>query len=349
MSEIKPTTLTRQEYRKAANQLFMGSYPGVDYKVKFKDAPKYLGTPTWEGTTYTLTNGGGGKLSIRDPTKRALAKQRQASNRNVDLNIPKEALDWLDQIDKLEPGSKEKYLNDLRQREAAYKSDLNIYRLQSGVSVDDGHMTTRSNNSPDARAPELSRVNQSKTNKLPLSNVEMRNAGLPTNYMDDIANFFAGTGTNAKAGIRERTRMLADGISGEQAAAIADRNQQLSAQKPNFKAPNNIAALRSRFASIIDPRDNVKEQIRQGALNILPEGPVRNTAQLLTAGNATNFLIEAGNMAYGDENSENFLDKIDTFTEDLIDKGLNEVKNFGKQIIRNGVQQYREQLSRRGA
>lgn len=109
-------------------------------------------------------------------------------------------------------------------------------------------------------------------------------------------------------------------------------------KKPKLKAPDKITAPSlSRFASILDPRDNVKERLRQGALNMLPEGPVRNTAQLLTAGNATNFLMEAGDMAYGNENISNILDQVDTFTEDLIDKGFNK------------IQQYREQLRRRGA
>ena len=148
-------------------------------------------------------------------------------------------------------------------------------------------------------------------------------------------------------GDRHGNRQIVSNETNEQRRQASAKNP--TPKKPKLKAPDHITALRSRFASIIDSRDNVKERLRRGVLDILPEGPVRNTAQLLTAGNQFDLLIEAGDMAYENENIANLMEQANTFTDNLIDKGLNEIEYFGKQTIRNGRQLYRDQLRRRGS
>jgi hypothetical protein len=77
-----PTTLSLQEWKKAAEQLYAGNYPGVDKKVKFGEAKQYLGIPNFDGDLRTPTNAGQGKVNLKKATTRAAAKTRQAKKRS---------------------------------------------------------------------------------------------------------------------------------------------------------------------------------------------------------------------------------------------------------------------------
>ena len=77
-----PTTLSLQEWKEAAEQLYAGNYPGVDKKVKFGEAKQYLGIPNFDGDLRTPTNAGKGKVNLKKAATRAAAKARQAKRRS---------------------------------------------------------------------------------------------------------------------------------------------------------------------------------------------------------------------------------------------------------------------------
>ena len=76
-----PTTLSLQEWKKAAVELYAGNYPGVDDKVPFGKAKQYLGVPDFDGDLRTPTSAGGGKVNMKKAATRAEAKKRQAGAR----------------------------------------------------------------------------------------------------------------------------------------------------------------------------------------------------------------------------------------------------------------------------
>ena len=76
-----PTTLSLQEWKEAAEQLYAGNYPGVDKKVKFGEAKQYLGIPNFDGDLRTPTSAGKGKVNLKKAATRAAAKARQATKR----------------------------------------------------------------------------------------------------------------------------------------------------------------------------------------------------------------------------------------------------------------------------
>jgi len=77
-----PTTLSLQEWKEAAEQLYAGNYPGVDKKVKFGEAKQYLGIPNFDGDLRTPTSAGKGKVNLKKAATRAAAKARQAKKRS---------------------------------------------------------------------------------------------------------------------------------------------------------------------------------------------------------------------------------------------------------------------------
>jgi len=78
-----PTTLSLQEWKKAAEELYAGNYPGVDDKVPFGKAKQYLGVPDFDGDLRTPTSAGGGKVNMKKAATRAEAKKRQAGKRSA--------------------------------------------------------------------------------------------------------------------------------------------------------------------------------------------------------------------------------------------------------------------------
>jgi len=80
-----PTTLSLQEWKEAAEQLYAGNYPGVDKQVKFGEAKQYLGIPNFDGDLRTPTNAGKGKVSLKKAGTRAAAKARQAAKRTESI------------------------------------------------------------------------------------------------------------------------------------------------------------------------------------------------------------------------------------------------------------------------
>ena len=78
-----PTTLSLQEWKEAAEQLYAGNYPGVDKKVKFSEAKQYLGIPNFDGDLRTPTSAGKGKVNLKKAATRAAAKARQAKKRSL--------------------------------------------------------------------------------------------------------------------------------------------------------------------------------------------------------------------------------------------------------------------------
>jgi hypothetical protein len=230
----KETTLTKAEYRQAATQLYNGEYPGVDFSVPFSKAKIYLGKPVFAGVEHVVINAGGGTASVRNLETRKAAKTRQAKARSEALLLDPAALAELDRLEKggffSEGRSKAGFLAKRLEDEKAFEQELERYRQITGVELDNGHMTTRENNSPQARAAELRRVNQAKGAKQPIDLEEMSAAGLPLSDLDDVLSYEAGTGTNAQADFAARTAMQNAGMSGEQAMALTDRKLQLAAQ-----------------------------------------------------------------------------------------------------------------------
>ena len=80
-----PTTLSLQEWKEAAEQLYAGNYPGVDKKVKFGEAKQYLGIPNFDGDLRTPTSAGKGKVNLKKAATRAAAKARQATKRTESI------------------------------------------------------------------------------------------------------------------------------------------------------------------------------------------------------------------------------------------------------------------------
>lgn len=230
----KDTTLTKAEYRQAATQLYNGTYPGVEFSVPFSKVKTYLGKPVFEGVEHVVINAGGGAASIRNLKTRKAAKTRQAKARSEALLLDPKALAELDRLEKggffTEGRSKAGFLAQRLADEKEFEKELERYRQITGVELDNGHMTTRENNSPRARAAELRRVNQAKGARQPIDLEEMAAAGLPLSDLDDVLSYEAGTGTNAQADFATRTAMQNLGMSGEQAMAITDRKLQLAAQ-----------------------------------------------------------------------------------------------------------------------
>ena len=231
----KITTLTKAEYRQAATQLYNGTYPGVDFSVPFSKAKNYLGQPVFDGVEHVVINAGGGSAAVRNLKTRKAAKTRQAKARSEALLLDPAALA---ELDRLEEGdffsqgrSKAGFLAKRLEDEKKFEQELKRYRQITGVELDSGHMTTRENNSPQARAAELRRINQAKGARQPIDVAEMAAAGLPLNDLDDVLSYEVGSGTNVQADFAARTAMQNTGMSGEQAMAVTDRKLQLAAQE----------------------------------------------------------------------------------------------------------------------
>ena len=157
------------------------------------------------------------------------ARRRQAKNRALAMKFDKELLAEVERQEKLGNLKAEDYFADRQRRFDEYLNELKRQR-KLGLKVDDGHMTTRDNNSPSARAPELSRLNQAKGATQPVNQFDMLEANLPTNDIDDLYHYMAPSGM-APVGTEERSRMITGEISGQQAAAIADQKFQLDQQR----------------------------------------------------------------------------------------------------------------------
>lgn len=189
--------------------------PGLSWTAAARKAGFTEGNFTASGS---YTPDGKAIPKVKNPK----ARKRQAQNRLEDLRLDQALIDELNVQARLGNVNIQDYLDDRKRREKQYQEALDRYRAQSGVSVDDGHMTTRKNNSPDARAPELSRINQAKGANQPLSRQSMLDAGLPTNDVEDLMRYMVPSQL-PEVGIDERVRMLSGEISGQQALAIADQ------------------------------------------------------------------------------------------------------------------------------
>lgn len=156
------------------------------------------------------------------------ARARQAKRRALDMKFDKELLVEIERQEKLGNLDADAYFADRARRFDEYKKAL-AKAKESGAKIDDGHLTDRKNSSPDARAPEPAHVNQNKRDTQPVSALDMAEAFLPRSDVEDLYNYMAPSGM-PKVGSEERSRMLSGEISGQQALAIADRNDQLSRQ-----------------------------------------------------------------------------------------------------------------------
>ena len=161
--------------------------------------------------------------------KNKAARKRQAKRRALEMKFQKEFLDEIDRQVKLGNLNAEDYFADRQRRLDEYQKELTRLR-KLGFKIDDGHMTTRDNNSPDARAPEPSRLNQAKGATQPVKELDMLDALLPVDDIDDLYHFLAPS-QMPKVGTKERTGIITGQISGQQAAAIADQRYQLEQQQ----------------------------------------------------------------------------------------------------------------------
>lgn len=272
------TTLTKAEYRQAATQLYNGTYPGVDFSVPFSKAKNYLGQPVFDGVEHVVINAGGGKANVRNLTTRRAAKTRQAQARSEALLLDPAAVAELDRLEKgkffTEGRSKAGYLAQRLADEKEFEQELKRYREITGVELDAGHMTTRENNSPKARAAELRRVNQAKGARQPIDLEEMAAAGLPLSDLDDVLSYEVGTGTNVQADFAARTAMQNLGMPGEQAMALTDLKMQLAAQDMPSQL-NNVRQQINKFRNKQYPRFNAVET----GLNLFSQGQTGSPLQ----------------------------------------------------------------------
>ena len=252
----KLTILSRDDWKANAKKLKAGTYKGVDYSVPFGEAKKYLGIPFWkpngdpvksrsEGVQFVPVNKGKSNLQMMTQDEYSARKSRQAKSRQTRTGISQDALQWLaDAVKRGDYSSIQEFKRERGISDKELKTALKTFEQATGIKIDDGHLTLSSNNSPEARAPEISRVNQLKSDTQPIPDKEMLRSGLPADIgngkqkasgdLVDAVNQVAGRefrGVNAVPTIRERTEMLNQGISGDQAVALADRRQQLKLQE----------------------------------------------------------------------------------------------------------------------
>ena len=243
------TTLTKNEYRNAAFQLKLGNYPGYEgVKVPYGKAKEILGISYWapngdavtdpaDGEEYKITASGRGRPKAVPRSTHRANKRRQAATRTAAMAFDQEALKFLQDAEvngrMLNGGSVEDFFEQRKIDEKEYLSTVKDWENKTGIPLDDGHMVGRDVNSPDARAPEIRRINQDKRQTKGISLAEMDRAGLPSSDMMEAVNYVAGNGfqgTNAPLGVQERAAMLNQGIPADQAVAQADQRMSRAAQ-----------------------------------------------------------------------------------------------------------------------
>ena len=221
--------------------------------------------------------------------KNKKARKRQKQNRLNDMKLDKELLDELTRQESLGNLKQEDYFADRARRLEEYKKALARYK-ETGVAVDDGHMTTRKNNSPNARAPELSRVNQAKQAGQPLSDIDMLDAMLPRSDVEDLYNYLAPSQL-PDLNVDERARMLSGEISGQQALAIADnrhRSENFRVDALGLSPQQKAMAMRA------------SRRLAPGPLSIIPGfaatgQQLQNTLADPSPQNIRNLAFDAGN------------------------------------------------------
>ena len=221
--------------------------------------------------------------------KNKQARDRQNRNRLNDMKLDKELLDELARQESLGNLKQEDYFADRARRLEEYKKALARYK-ETGVAVDDGHLTTRKNDSPSARAPESSRVNQAKRNEQPLSDIDMLDAMLPRSDVEDLYYYLAPSQLPDLT-IHERTRMLSGEISGQQALAIADnrhRTENLRVDALGLSPQQKAMAMRA------------SRRLAPGPLSVIPglaatAQQLQNTLEDPSPQNIRNLAFDAGN------------------------------------------------------